>query len=427
MIYFNNLVRDLKKRISNFILDSITYNCNRKTKKFLVDLVWGILSSNSTKISDIARTLHGSKAKINENRLSLNLNCIDLSKVKLNYFKYVFHNLAKFNPSIIVDETDVVKPFGIVFEGLNVIRDGSNPNKQKEKGWPVTGIITLTDNDYVIPLSLHIYSSVTKNHKSIFEETKNNLNEIFPNIIKDNILTVVFDRGYDSNRYMNYIKKRGLYYIIRAKTSRKYTYNKRKLTINEISKLIKGKYDFSYVNKNKEHIFVKATPIRMWHEDIQGCFTLLFEYINKEKEPRVYITNLDCDNKEEVKRVLKNERLRWRIEEYYRFIKQIFGMEKFMIRRISAINNLFFCIILATTFITEIIQTNDSLYRSIIEVYQPLNNLKEEQKVEEELGYHGLKLYRVARGLKTILGHSKERIIIPGRIRKKKEELITLF
>ena len=98
-----------------------------------------------------------------------------------------------------------------------------------------------------------------------------------------------------------------------------------------------------------------------------------------------------------------------------------------MIRRISAINNLFFCIILATTFITEIIQTNDSLYRSIIEVYQPLNNLKEEQKVEEELGYHGLKLYRVARGLKTILGHSKERIIIPGRIRKKKEELITLF
>ena len=38
----------------------------------------------------MARTLHGSKAKINENRLSLNLNCIDLSKVKLNYFKYVF-------------------------------------------------------------------------------------------------------------------------------------------------------------------------------------------------------------------------------------------------------------------------------------------------------------------------------------------------
>ena len=89
MIYFNNLVRDLKKRFSNFILDSITYNCNRKTKKFLVDLVWGILSSNSTKISDIARTLHSSKAKINENRLTLNLNCIGLIK----FLKFICINL----------------------------------------------------------------------------------------------------------------------------------------------------------------------------------------------------------------------------------------------------------------------------------------------------------------------------------------------
>ena len=428
MIYFNNLVRDLKKKISVFILDSITANCNRKTKKFVLNLFWGILSSNSAKISDIARTLHGTKAKINENRLTINLTNIDLSIIKKNYFNYVFRNLSKLYPYIIVDETDVTKPFGKAFEGLSIIRDGSDSQKKKEKGWPVSGIITLTDSNYVVPLSLNIYSPILKKHKSIYEETRKNLDTIFPYITYGNYSTIIFDRGYDSQRYLNYIKNKGYYYIIRAKDNRKYLYNNKKLTIKNISKLIKGKYDFSYVNKKGDKIFVKATPLKAFHKDIKGSFTLLFEYINNETEPRVYITNLNCNGKKEIENVLKGYRYRWRIEEYYRFVKQVLGMEKFMIRKIDAINNLYICMMLVTSFMTEIIQENGLLYRKIIEVYQPLNDLKKEEEIEKKYGYYGLKLYRVARGIKTILGLKKEQIAIPGRIRKKKkEEPITLF
>ena len=57
MINFNNLVRDLKVELSNYLLGNILVNIDRKTTKFVYDMVWGILSSGSSKISKIGRYL----------------------------------------------------------------------------------------------------------------------------------------------------------------------------------------------------------------------------------------------------------------------------------------------------------------------------------------------------------------------------------
>ena len=126
-------------------------------------------------------------------------------------------------------------------------------------------------------------------------------------------------------------------------------------------------------------------------------------------------------------KTLKAYRLRWRIEEYSRFVKQEYGFERFMIRSLDGINNLFVCMNIATAFSTLIIQCNKRLWEEIQRVYQPLTNREKEEMVERKYGYHGINLYRAKEGIRIIFGHTKGRPEIPGRVRRKRTEQIALF
>jgi len=427
MLYFNNLVRDVKKELSHYLIDNICKDVPRATIKFVYDMVWGILVSGSSKISNIGRRLFEENIKVTENRLTLNLMNIDLSNIKKNYYHFVFNHLLKFNPNILIDETDIIKPFGNAFEGLNIIHDASKEGKPREKGWPVTGIVSLTEKNYVVPLVTNLYSSIMDGHKSINDETSKQLEHIVPNILKEQKGIFSFDRGYDASSYATYIDGKGQYYVIRAKEKRKYNTSKGKKNILEIAKSYKGKYSFTYKGVDNVIKFAKASSTKVTHKDFKEGFWLVIETIHCENDIRVYLTNIDCSTKDGIIKTLKAYRLRWRIEEYFRFIKQEYEFEKFMIRDIKAINSLFICMNIAVTFLTYLIQTNKALWSQIQEVYQPLTNKEKEEILSKKYGYHGINLYRAKNGMQIILGHTKGRPDIPGRIRRKRIEQTTLF
>ena len=377
-------------------------------------MVWGILSSESSKISNIGRRLFESNVRVTENRLTLNLMELNLSKVKENYFCYVFNNLLKLNPNILIDETDIIKPFEKAFEGLTIIRDASKDGKPREKGFPVTGIISLTDDNYVVPLITNIYSPLSIGHKSIGNETKKNLEQIIPYVKNGYNGVFSFDHGYDASFYAEYNNDKGQFYVIRAKEKRIYTTNKGKMNINEIADHHKGKYSFTYKGINNIEKTAKASAIKVSHKDFKEPFYLVIETIHNENDIRVYLTNIDCSDKEGVRKALKGYRLRWRIEEYFRFVKQEYEFEKFMIRSLDGINNLFVCINIAVTFLTSIIQTNKTLWGQIQEVYQPLTSKEKEEMLIKKCGYHGINLYRAKNGMQIILKdtHQKKEILM---------------
>jgi hypothetical protein len=58
------------------------------------------------------------------------------------------------------------------------------------------------------------------------------------------------------------------------------------------------------------------------------------------KEPLMLITSLDSDDKRLCVTITKVYLMRWRIEEYYKFKKQGFAFEKFLIRSLNSIRNL---------------------------------------------------------------------------------------
>ena len=427
MIYFNNLVRDVKKELSHYLLDNICKSVPRAKIKFVYDMVWGILASGSSKISNIGRRLFEENIKVTENRLTLNLMNIDLCDIKNNYYHFVFTKLLKFNPNILIDETDIIKPFGNAFEGLKIIHDASKQGRPREKGWPVTGIVSLTENNYVVPLVTNLYSSIAVGHKSINDETTKQLEIIAPYIIKNQKSIISFDRGYDASSYATFVNKIGQYYVIRANEKRKYNTSKGKMSIVEIAKKYKGKYSFTYKGVDNIIKYAKASSINVTHKDFDHDFSLVVETIHNENDVRVYLTNMDCSTKEGIIKTLKAYRLRWRIEEYFRFIKQEYEFEKFMIRDIKAINSLFVCMNIAVTFLTYLIQTNATIWSQIQEAYQPLTNKEKEEILSKKYGYHGINLYRAKNGIQIILGHTKGRPDVPGRIRRKRIEQLSLF
>ena len=427
MLYFNNLVRDVKKELSHYLLDNICKDAPRSITKFIYDMVYGILASGDSRISKISRMLFEKDIRITENRLTKNLMELDLSKIRKNYFHFVFEYLLKLSPNILIDETDVIKPFGKAFEGLKFVHDASKEGKPREKGWPVTGIVSLTDDNYVVPLVTSIYSSLSVGHKSMGDETKKHLDEILPNIKEGYVSTISFDRGYDGSLYAEYVDDKKQFYVIRAREKRIYNTSKGKMNITQIANNYKGKYSFHYIGINGIEKFAKASSVKVSHKDFDNDFWLVIETIHNENDERVYLTNIDCSSKEGIMKTLKAYRLRWRIEEYFRFVKQEYGFERFMIRSLYGINSLFICMNIAITFLTLIIQSNKRLWEEIQKVYQPLTNREKEEMLEKKYGYHGINLYRAKEGIRIILGHTKGRPEIPGRDRRKRTEQLALF
>ena len=307
------------------------------------------------------------------------------------------------------------------------IHDGSKQGRPKEKGWPLTSILSLTDDNYVIPLITNAYSTLSDGYKSINDELQKHLNVILPNINQNHKGVVVLDRGYDGSLYVDYIESKSQFYVIRAKENRKYISSKGKMNIDELARKYKGRYSFNFTDKDGVKKYAKASAVKVAHKSFKNNIWLIFESVHSEKDTRVYLSNIDCSTKDGVKRVLKSYRLRWRIEEYFRFVKQEYQLEKFMIRSLQGINNLFLCINIVTSFITSIIQSNCKLYEKIEAVYRPLSDTTKEEYIKQKYGSHGLNLYRGKIGLQIILGHTSGRPRIPGRDRKKKCEQMLLF
>ena len=424
---YSNLCKYLKQEIVIFLEKIIPKNTKRPVKKFVYDMTYGILKTGSTVISDIARTLEKDNKLIHiEKRLTDNLTNISFDTIGENLIKFNIENLCKTPFCINIDESDIIKPYGFKFEDLGYIHDGSKEGRPKEKGYSVTGIVGIGKYDTVIPLTTNIYSTHSHEFTSTTMRTLNHIHTI-TSMSKEKF-TAVFDRGYDGSILMNELNKMGIKYVIRTKSQRIYTFRHFKANIDTICKKVKGKYSSYFENKNRDKALQKFTPLHPTHDDINHKFWLVFESVNSDNDNKVYITNIDCSTKEACINVLKSYRMRWRIEEYFRFIKGEYSFEKFRVRNLKAINNLSTLIMIATSFITYLVINKNKVYHACLDTYSAFEKNKQDREIIEQYGQNGLMLYRVKRGIQTILEHSNSVPVVPGRDQSKpKTNQMSLF
>lgn len=129
----------------------------------------GILASGICLLTSIADALHEKAKKVNTvERLGNHLKEGVDESVQEKYLR-VIRDWIPNEPVVLVDDSDVVKPGGIKFEALGIVRDGSESTDKKsmfKKGYHVTEAVALTHSKQSVSIFSRVHSSKEKDYVS---------------------------------------------------------------------------------------------------------------------------------------------------------------------------------------------------------------------------------------------------------------------
>ncbi|MFR6172533.1 MAG: transposase [Blautia sp.] len=318
MANFTSKTYQMKREILTFS-NKFSKKLPKPERKFMADMNYGMLASNSCLLTDIVDQLHEHSKKINSvDRLSRHLSK-GTPKDALDAYLDNIKKWCPAHPVIHIDDSDVVKPDGYKFESLGRVRDGSESTAAKnvyKKGYHVTEATVLTNSNHPVSLFSEIHSSKEKSFTSINAITFSAMERATARFDK---ATFVMDRGYDDNKMFLKLDSMDQEYVIRLTAKRKLLYHNKWVFATELRNRRKGKVKLPLFYKGKEHeaylshVKVQITASR------KNIYLVLVYGVTE--HPMMLATNKEIKSKNDVIKVAKLYFSRWRIEEYFRLQK----------------------------------------------------------------------------------------------------------
>ena len=151
---------------------------------------------------------------------------------------------------------------------------------------------------------------------------------------------MVFDRGYDDNKIIDYIDSKEDYFVIRMDDRRTFLFKGKKKNCYQEALRRKGKIrmELWFDDDEKHEVYVSHTKVTLPYN--KKDYELVIVYGLSEERPLILLTNRSIKSKEDVIKVVRLYFYRWRIEEYFRAKKQEYEFENVRLRTLKSINNL---------------------------------------------------------------------------------------
>jgi hypothetical protein len=355
-------------------------------------MIYGLLSSKSCHLTEIARKLNESIAldKTVE-RLSRNLMKFNGRKeLRDNYFKEI---RGSFDDStiLIFDDSDVSKPCSSKLEGLCKVRDGSTG--EIADGYWYAGVTALTaGHKQPIPVYGRLYSSEEDGYIGNNAETLRSLEFSSAHFSKTTIRA--FDRGYDAGYIFDYLVPRGEAFIVRSQGKRNILHKGEKILLSKLARRFKGKYLLKFEAQDGKKADCKISIVPVSLPDYPEATLNLVICNGLGKEPLMLLTSLDSGDDRLCVTITKVYLMRWRIEEFYKFKKQGFGFEKFLVRSLESIRNLDLLLNIAIGYIGILSEKIDESIE-VLEIVEAAKRL---------YGLSKFTFYAIADGLFEIFG-----------------------
>lgn len=347
MIITENTEKVKKKALR--LITKTDSRLSKPEKKFVLEMIMGMVISGSSNISEIGRSLHEPMPlKYTTKRLERMLThnhildicnqlCLEESVDKIDE-----HTI------IALDSGDTVHPYGEKFEYLKTVRDGSTDNF--EKGYWLNQISGYNPKTHeTFPIALDIYSTIEPGHKSTNNESLKLVDSTLDLIGKKGLW--VMDKEYDSGFILDHFLRLGLNFAVRMDTSsnsRNILVDGRSLNIVKASKKISRRVTY---NKNCRY---GALKVEIKVRNRVYPVTLIRFKDRRNKESMLLLTSGWIKSNKELKRRIRGYFRRWGVEECYRFEKQCFGIEKATVRRFSRIQTLIGLSLLSWVLLTKI-------------------------------------------------------------------------
>lgn len=208
------LCHNLIEKTKNLITKIVGKTSGRQFK-FYLDMVFGILKSKSIVLNDIAHSLNEEiSLKKTNKRLYTNLMRTPDINERHNLIKVGLSYMREKEKVFLVDDTDIIKPYGRAFEGMSNVRDASYPGESNkyDHGYKVTTITGLSSNKkQTIPFYDHVHSPNELNYLSVNNITNIGVRRIIEHL-RDFEAMFVGDRGYDDVKFMKMISNLNQYF-----------------------------------------------------------------------------------------------------------------------------------------------------------------------------------------------------------------------
>jgi len=413
MTHYTTLSSNLKRGILTFS-SKISEGLSRPEYKFVSQMIYGLLCSQSCHLSKISRVLNENiLLKKTIERLCRNLAMFTKLEILLNrYVSQIKRGLSD-RAILIIDDGDITKPCSIKMEGLRIVHDGSTGDKRP--GYHMLDVTALTPK-HKAPIGVYtrVYSAEEPNFVSATHETLKALQFLRKHFKRSNVRA--FDRGFDANVFIEDLLNHKEKFVIRMRSDRNVIYKGKTTKAAKLAEQFKGKYVLRFKRKNRKQVDCKISivPIRMCFHPNTDLNLVICHGLGQ--EPMMLLTNLKSDDDRISVTVTKVYLLRWRIEEFHGFKKQQFGFEDFRVRSLNAIRTLDLLLTIAIGYIGIMSETADDR-RIVMELIHISKRI---------YGVPRFRFYSIADGIYTVLSKGKPGI---SQMLKKKRRCgqISLF
>ncbi len=313
---------------------------SRPDRKFLYQMLFGILKGGKVQLNSIARHLQDDLSlKKSTERLGRHLGVSgmwrQISAATLVTQRYYLRP-CKY---MIIDLSDIQKRYAVQMSGLGLVWDGSE--KKKGPGYWLCNVTGVDESGTtIVPAYSELYS-LDEESSSENEKILGAIESVSEVVGDDKIW--VDDRGGDRRSIMESLLKDKQQFIIRQVGNRDLIYQETRRPLKEISRLAKlcQTYTATKTKKNKK---VKETydcgAVRV---RLPGSKKTLWLVVLKERKKGYcwLLCHLSCTTKKAaIKTAFVGYGHRWKIEEVHRQIKSDYDLEGICLQRYEALKSM---------------------------------------------------------------------------------------
>lgn len=394
---------------------------NKTARRFCREALYGIATNQSLHLTEIGRALNeGIPLGKTENRLSRQAAREGLDVDVTDFVIEESEHRIQDDTLLIVDPSDIAKPYAEKMEHLTRVRDGSE-GKLANGYWLCQVIGVDCGGHEITPLVNHLWSHDHPDHLSENNEVLTCINRVAKHAGERGVY--VIDRGGDRMSIIDPLLQERLRFLVRLVGNRHLIFNNKPILAEQLAETCPLPHK-EIVTKEKRDGTEKSVEIafgmrrvklpafpekRLWLVVVKGFG----------EKPLMLLTT------EEIKRSRKSiwwaveaYLTRWRIEETLRFAKQCYKIEDVRVLTYQRLKNMMALVLLTMSFTMTWLGQKEKLAVLVHHALEAGKNL---------FGIPDFRFYTLCNGIANILGKRIKQVFEKGNDLAEYEQLEMMF